>query len=397
MSAKPNPEKPTKVVFFTIFVIMLIAFLMFIFEGGFGAIYIFILASAVSIVIAFLFFTYFSLYYKWARWGLAAVVLFTAISLFDLFHNDIIDYYSDKITPKKYKNYKNLFNSAPYHKQGKTISFLSKREGPGYGSTTTVVFLNDKNELILIEGAKRLYKYDTYGNLIAEYYIRQGYYANDVMKSCYFDSRNNKYLTWAIDGDTVPKPITFLKESEQWNDSESEAFFEEMKQTTDAFFIDDEVYIYRKEPENRQLNDLKVIFSKDNEWYYFFLPFNRKYEERDEDGFLRGLISKNRVKSFMNFKEWESTKPDSEQRKGIQPQYTSYDNKDFYYDLVIDGVTFNIKDYRERNSNLKLLTTYFSTPTETMEVFAHLKLYSNKNLHYKLFNDRGKTYIIKNE
>ena len=397
MSAKPNPEKPTKVVFFTIFVIMLIAFLMFIFEGGFGAIYIFILASAVSIVIAFLFFTYFSLYYKWARWGLAAVVLFTAISLFDLFHNDIIDYYSDKITPKKYKNYNNLFSSAPYHKQGKTISFLSKREGPGYGSMTTVVFLNDKNELILIEGAERLYKYDTYGNLIAEYYIRQGYYANAVMKSCYFDSRNNKYLTWAIDGDTVPKPITFLKESEQWNDSESEAFFEEMKQTTDAFFIDDEVYIYRKEPENRQLNDLKVIFSKDNEWYYFFLPFNRKYEERDEDGFLRGLISKNRVKSFMNFKEWESTKPDSEQRKGIQPQYTSYDNKDFYYDLVIDGVTFNIKDYRERNSNLKLLTTYFSTPTETMEVFAHLKLYSNKNLHYKLFNDRGRTYIIKNE
>jgi len=397
MSAKPNPEKPTKVVFFTIFVIMLIAFLMFIFEGGFGAIYIFILASAVSIVIAFLFFTYFSLYYKWARWGLAAVVLFTAISLFDLFHNDIIDYYSDKITPKKYKNYNNLFSSAPYHKQGKTISFLSKREGPGYGSMTTVVFLNDKNELILIEGAERLYKYDTYGNLIAEYYIRQGYYANDMMKSCYFDSRNNKYLTWAIDGDTVPKPITFLKESEQWNDSESEAFFEEMKQTTDAFFIDDEVYIYRKEPENRQLNDLKVIFSKDNEWYYFFLPFNRKYEERDEDGFLRGLISKNRVKSFMNFKEWESTKPDSEQRKGIQPQYTSYDNKDFYYDLVIDGVTFNIKDYRERNSNLKLLTTYFSTPTETMEVFAHLKLYSNKNLHYKLFNDRGRTYIIKNE
>ena len=397
MSAKPNPEKPTKVVFFTIFVIMLIAFLMFIFEGGFGAIYIFILASAVSIVIAFLFFTYFSLYYKWARWGLAAVVLFTAISLFDLFHNDIIDYYSDKITPKKYKNYNNLFSSAPYHKQGKTISFLSKREGPGYGSTTTVVFLNDKNELILIEGAERLYKYDTYGNLIAEHYIRQGYYANDMMKSCYFDSRNNKYLTWAIDGDTVPKPITFLKESEQWNDSESEAFFEEMKQTTDAFFIDDEVYIYRKEPENRQLNDLKVIFSKDNEWYYFFLPFNRKYEERDEDGFLRGLISKNRVKSFMNFKEWESTKPDSEQRKGIQPQYTSYDNKDFYYDLVIDGVTFNIKDYRERNSNLKLLTTYFSTPTETMEVFAHLKLYSNKNLHYKLFNDRGRTYIIKNE
>ena len=397
MSAKPNPEKPTKVVFFTIFVIMLIAFLMFIFEGGFGAIYIFILASAVSIVIAFLFFTYFSLYYKWARWGLAVVVLFTAISLFDLFHNDIIDYYSDKITPKKYKNYNNLFSSAPYHKQGKTISFLSKREGPGYGSMTTVVFLNDKNELILIEGAERLYKYDTYGNLIAEYYIRQGYYANDMMKSCYFDSRNNKYLTWAIDGDTVPKPITFLKESEQWNDSESEAFFEEMKQTTDAFFIDDEVYIYRKEPENRQLNDLKVIFSKDNEWYYFFLPFNRKYEERDEDGFLRGLISKNRVKSFMNFKEWESTKPDSEQRKGIQPQYTSYDNKDFYYDLVIDGVTFNIKDYRERNSNLKLLTTYFSTPTETMEVFAHLKLYSNKNLHYKLFNDRGRTYIIKNE
>ena len=397
MNAKPNPKIPSIVVFFIIFAIMLIAFLMFIFEGGFGAIYIFILASAVSIVIAFLFFTYFSLYYKWARWGLAAVVLFTAISLFDLFHNDIIDYYSDKITPKKYKNYNNLFSSAPYHKQGKTISFLSKREGPGYGSMTTVVFLNDKNELILIEGAERLYKYDTYGNLIAEYYIRQGYYANDMMKSCYFDSRNNKYLTWAIDGDTVPKPITFLKESEQWNDSESEAFFEEMKQTTDAFFIDDEVYIYRKEPENRQLNDLKVIFSKDNEWYYFFLPFNRKYEERDEDGFLRGLISKNRVKSFMNFKEWESTKPDSEQRKGIQPQYTSYDNKDFYYDLVIDGVTFNIKDYRERNSNLKLLTTYFSTPTETMEVFAHLKLYSNKNLHYKLFNDRGRTYIIKNE
>ena len=370
---------------------------MFIFEGGWGAIYIFILASAVSIVIAFLFFSYFSVYYKWARWGLAAVILFAAIPLLNLFHNDIIDYYSDKITPKKYKNYKNLFNSAPYHKQGKTISFLSKREGPGYGSTTTVVFLNDKNELILIEGTERLYKYDTYGNLIAEHYIRQGYYANDVMKSCYFDSRNNKYLTWAIDGDTVPKPITFLKESEQWNDSESEAFFEEMKQTTDAFFIDNEGYIYRKEPENKQFNDLKVIFCKNNEWYYFFLPFNRKYEERDEYDFLRGLISKNKVKSFMNFEEWEATKRDSKQRKGIQLQYIANNNKDFYYDLVIDKVTFNISDYRETETNLHLPTTYFSTPTETMEVFAHLKLYSNKNLHYKLFNDRGRTYIIKDE
>ena len=74
---------------------------------------------------------------------------------------------------------------------------------------------------------------------------------NDMMKSCYFDSRNNKYLTWAIDGYTVPKPITFLKESAEWSDSESEAFFEEMKQTTDAFFIDNEGYIYRKEPENK--------------------------------------------------------------------------------------------------------------------------------------------------
>ena len=216
------------------------------------------------------------------------------------------------------------------------------------------------------------------------------------MKSCYFDSRNNKYLTWAIDGDTVPKPITFLKESAEWSDSESEAFFEEMKQTTDAFFIDNEGYIYRKEPENKQFNDLKVIFCKGNEWYYFFLPFNRKYEERDEYDFLRGLISKNKVKSFMNFEEWESTKCDSEQHKGIQLQYIAHNDKDFYYDLVIDKVTFNISDYRETETNLHLPTTYFSTPTETMEVFAHLKLYSNKNLHYKLFNDRGRTYIIKN-
>ena len=397
MSTKPNPEKPAKVVFFIISVIMLISGLMFVVEGGLGAILIFILAIGVSIVIAFLFFTYFSVYYKWARWGVFGLLVFTAILLFNFFHDTIIDYYSDMRTPKKYKNYKVLLSSIPYHKQGKTISFLSKRDGPGYGSATSIVFLNDKNELILVEGAERFYKYDTYGGLIAEYYIREGYYANDMMKSCYFDTRNNKYLTWAIDGDTVPKPITFLKESAEWNDSESEAFFEEMKQTTDAFFIENEGYIYRKEPENRQLNDLKVIFSKDNEWYYFFLPFNRKYEERDEDGFLRGLISKNRVKSFMNFEEGKFTKRESEQSEAIQPQYTSYDNKDFYYDLVIDGVTFNIKDYRERNTNLKLLTTYFSTPTETMEVLAHLKLYSNKNLHYKLFNDRGRTYIIKNE
>lgn len=42
--------------------------------------------------------------------------------------------------------------------------------------------------------------------------------------------------------------MSFLKESAEWSDSESEAFFEEMKQTTDAFFIDNEGYIYRKEP-----------------------------------------------------------------------------------------------------------------------------------------------------
>ena len=182
MSTKPNPEKPAKVVFFIISVIMLISGLMFVVEGGLGAILIFILAIGVSIVIAFLFFTYFSVYYKWARWGLFGLLVFTAILLFNFFHDTIIDYYSDMRTPKKYKNYKVLFSSIPYHKQGKTISFLSKRDGPGYGSATSIVFLNDKNELILVEGAERLYKYDTYGGLIAEYYIREGYYANDMMK-----------------------------------------------------------------------------------------------------------------------------------------------------------------------------------------------------------------------
>ena len=51
MNAKPKPEKLGIVVFFVIFAIMLIASLMFVFEGGWGAIYIFILTSAVSIVI----------------------------------------------------------------------------------------------------------------------------------------------------------------------------------------------------------------------------------------------------------------------------------------------------------------------------------------------------------
>ena len=64
---------------------------------------------------------------------------------------------------------------------------------------------------------------------------------------------------------------------------------------------------------------------------------------------------------------------------------------------IYTGKNQKISDYRETETNLHLPTTYFSTPTETMEVFAHLKLYSNKNLHYKLFNDRGRTYIIKDE
>ena len=41
MNAKPNPEKPAIVVFFVIFAIMLIASLMFVFEGG-GGLFIFL-------------------------------------------------------------------------------------------------------------------------------------------------------------------------------------------------------------------------------------------------------------------------------------------------------------------------------------------------------------------
>ena len=94
-------------------------------------------------------------------------------------------------------------------------------------------------------------------------------------------------------------------------------------------------------------------------------------------------------------------KTESHKRGMIRPQYISYDGENQYYDLVIDNVTFRLKNtpYYYDNGNREVFmqneTLYWKDKEASTESLGDYEVYQNVHLYYKLLTNSNKLYIIK--
>ena len=94
-------------------------------------------------------------------------------------------------------------------------------------------------------------------------------------------------------------------------------------------------------------------------------------------------------------------KTESHKRGMIRPQYISYDGENQYYDLVIDNVTFRLKNapYYYDNDNREVFmqkeTLYWKDKEASTESLGDYEVYQNVHLYYKLLTNSNKLYIIK--
>ena len=401
MKAKPSAKESAKKIFIFVAIILVCSFVFLAIEQGYLGLFLFFLAIAISVVLTFLYFIYFSFFYRWARWGLAVVTVITAAFLIRIYWNEIesraIDYYSDITLPNKYKNYKYLEEIAHYAENGKTISYLSEREKGFY----SLVFLNDKNELIYSRdkgGEEYLLKYNTQGNIIDSLTIRTNYERATFVGNYFLNINNNYYNTWAIDGDTLSKPITYLKETDDWDTPKRKEFLEKTLNTADYLYLT-EINKYTNTNDSIQSakDGAKVFFQKNNQWMYFYIPIEA-LDYYEEDYYGGKILSKGKNIDLIESFYKKATVKETHKRGMIRPKYVSYKGY-LYTDVVVDNVTFHIKEYRGYYAYdyiMKETTSYFSNKTESLEDFSGIRIYSNKNLQYNLFtNVEKRMYIIK--
>lgn len=82
----------------------------------------------------------------------------------------------------------------------------------------------------------------------------------------------------------------------------------------------------------------------------------------------------------------------------MHPKYISANEKDLYWNLIVNGVSFPLKEtgwYYDRNTFKDSHTTYLKNEEEMMEVYQDFELYSNRKLHYKLLLVNNKLYMVR--
>ena len=130
---------------------------------------------------------------------------------------------------------------------------------------------------------------------------------------------------------------------------------------------------------------------------YFYIPIEA-LDYYEEDYYGGKILSKGKNIDLIESFYKKATVKETHKRGMIRPKYVSYKGY-LYTDVVVDNVTFHIKEYRGYYAYdyiMKETTSYFSNKTESLEDFSGIRIYSNKNLQYKLFtNVEKRMYIIK--
>ena len=351
-----------------------------------------------SIVLSFLFLFYYSFFYRWARqWLLAGILVGFFLFLLLVLYNKLENAYSAMMTPKKYDNYLSLHTHTPYRKNGKTLSLLSPN--PNKNLEYNSLFLNEHAQLVLMQNVHypHFYKFNRQGILIDSLQLtNQCDFEYAFLGSYYVNFNDNRTLSWAIDGDTILKPITIVKDSPQWTDKQRKIFFNEVQNTADYYYI----YEIRSR-ESDQSNELntskfkeKVFFYRNKQWQFFYLsPNEYTYQKITEN-----KRSKGENNPLIGDFSARFTKETTCKHHSIHPLYVTENNRGLYIDLVAKGVVFHLFI----SSNIPTFGSIDYQPLyclkngdERLETYENLMFYSNTQLLYQLFYNYREVYIIR--
>lgn len=371
---------------------------MFWVDGGLGAPTVIFCAVLCSIVLSFLFLFYYSFFYRWARqWLLAGILVGFFLFLLLVLYNKLENLYSVMMTPKNYDKYLSLHTHTPYRKNGKTLSLLSPN--PNKNLEYDFLFLNEHAQLVLMQNVHypHFYKFNRQGILIDSLQLtKQCDFEYAFLGSYYVNFNDNQSLSWAIDGDTILKPITIVNDSPQWTDKQRQTFFNEVQNTADYYYI----YEIRSQ-ESDQSNELntskfkeKVFFYRNKQWQYFYLlPNEYTYQKITEN-----KRSKGENDPLIGDFSARFTKETTCKHHSIHPLYVTENNRGLYIDLVAKGVVFHLLI----SSNIPTFGSIDYQPLyclkngdERLETYENLMFYSNTQLPYQLFYNSQEVYIIR--
>ena len=351
-----------------------------------------------SIVLSFLFLFYYSFFYRWARqWLLAGILVGFFLFLLLVLYNKLENIYSVMMTPKKYDNYLSLHTHTPYRKNGKTLSLLSPN--PNKNLEYDFLFLNEYAQLVLMQNVHypHFYKFNRQGILIDSLQLtNQCDFEYAFLGSYYVNFNDNRTLSWAIDGDTILKPITIVNDSPQWTDKQRQTFFNEVQNTADYYYI----YEIRSQ-ESDQSNELntskfkeKVFFYRNKQWQYFYLsPNEYTYQKITEN-----KRSKGENNPLIGDFSARFTKETTCKHHSIHPLYVTENNRGLYIDLVATGVVFHlfISSNTPTFGSIDYQPLYcLKNGDEHLETYQNLMFYSNTQLLYQLFYNYCEVYIIR--
>ncbi|WP_314236769.1 hypothetical protein [Capnocytophaga sputigena] len=351
-----------------------------------------------SIVLSFLFLFYYSFFYRWARqWLLAGILVGFFLFLLLVLHNKLENIYSVMMTPKKYDHYLSLHTHTPYRKNGKTLSLLSPN--PNKNLEYDFLFLNEHAQLVLMQNVyyPHFYKFNRQGILIDSLQLtNQCDFEYAFLGSHYVNLNDNQSLSWAIDGDTILKPITIVNDSPQWTDKQRQTFFNEVQNTADYY------YIYEiSSQESDQSNELntskfkeKVFFYRNKQWQYFYLSSNEYTYQK----ITKNKRSKGENNPLIGDFSTRFTKETTCKHHSIHPLYVTENNRGLYIDLVAKGVVFHLFI----SSNIPTFGSIDYQPLyclkngdERLETYQNLMFYSNTQLPYQLLYNYREVYIIR--
>lgn len=351
-----------------------------------------------SIVLSFLFLFYYSFFYRWARqWLLAGILVGFFLFLLLVLHNKLENIYSVMMTPKKYDHYLSLHTHTPYRKNGKTLSLLSPN--PNKNLEYDFLFLNEYAQLVLMQNVHypHFYKFNRQGILIDSLQLtKQCDFEYAFLRSYYVNFNDNQSLSWAIDGDTILKPITIVNDSPQWTDKQRQTFFNEVQNTADYYYI----YEIRSQ-ESDQSNELntskfkeKVFFYRNKQWQYFYLsPNEYTYQKITEN-----KRSKGENNPLIGDFSARFTKETTCKHHSIHPLYVTENNRGLYIDLVAKGVVFHlfISSNTPTFGSIDYQPLYcLKNGDKRLETYQNLMFYSNTQLPYQLLYNYREVYIIR--
>ncbi|UIR55627.1 hypothetical protein LZQ00_15320 [Sphingobacterium sp. SRCM116780] len=182
-------------------------------------------------------------------------------------------FHSEKLPPQ-YKDYQDI-NQPKIAFGNSELTFLSKSEYRIQCYITTnddLITRNERNSIVNDDNRFKIYdycKYDRTGLLKDRYtYLQNGYKNEEILFQGYlFNAQDDYYKTWAIDGDTLRKPLIAHNRDFKWTEKENDKFFQSIAKNSPLFFT--ESSFFTKDSVQKEYD--KIIYLENNVWNIFYV------------------------------------------------------------------------------------------------------------------------------